>query len=70
MELFILWLYQCVVIAEQREPVSTVLLWRHVAALLFIDGISFGLRQAEESANHAQVLPQGPVLRAGVLFPT
>lgn len=62
--------HQCIVIVEQCKPVSAVLLCHCVVALLFIDGISFSLGQAEEAANHAQVLPQGPVLRAGVLLPT
>lgn len=65
-----LWSHQCIVIAEQCKPVSAVLLCHRVAALLFIDGISFSLGQAEEAADHAQVLPQGPVLGAGVLLPT
>lgn len=62
--------HQCIVIAEQCKPVSAVLLCRCVAALLFIDGIAFILGQAEEPADHAQVLPKGPVLWAGVLLPT
>ncbi len=62
--------HQCIVGAEQRKPVSALLLRRRAAALLFIDGISFSLGQAEEAADHAQILPQGPVLRAGILLPT
>lgn len=61
--------HQCIVIAEHCESVGAVLLCRCVAALLLIDEISLGLGQAEESADHAQVLPQGPVLRAGILLP-
>lgn len=64
------WSHQCIVIAQQRQPVGTVLLCHRVAALLFIDGISFCLGQTEEAADHAQVLPQGPVLWTGVLLPT
>lgn len=62
--------YQCIVIAEQGEPVNAVLLCSHVAALLFVDGISFILGQAEEAADHAQILPQRPVLWTGFLLPT
>lgn len=47
-----------------------MLLCRRVVALLLIDGVSFVLGQAEEPADHAQVLPQGPVLWTGVLLPT
>lgn len=65
-----LWSHQCIVTAEQREPVCAVLLCCRVAALLFIDGVSFSLGQAEEPADHAQVLPQGPVLWAGVFLPS
>lgn len=61
--------HQCAVIAEQVEPVGAVLLSRRVAALLLVNSISFSLRQAEEAADHAQVLPQCSVLRARVLFP-
>lgn len=70
--MFILFLqsHQCIVVAEQCKPVSAVLLCRHVAALLFIDGVSFSLAQAEEPADHAQILPQGPVLWVGILPPT
>lgn len=61
------------VVAQQRQPVGAVLLLdrrRHrVAALLLVDGVPFGLGQAEEAADHAQVLPQGAVLGAGVLLP-
>lgn len=62
--------HQRIVGAEQRKPVGAVLLHRRAAALLFIDGISFSLGQAEEPADHAQILPQGPVLWAGILLPT
>lgn len=61
--------HQCVVVAKQSEPVDAVLLSRRVAALLFVDGISFSLGQAEEPADHAQVLPEGPVLWTGILLP-
>ena len=61
--------HQCIVTAEQRQPVSAVLLCHCAAALLLIDEVSLGLGQAEESADHAQVLPQGPVLRTGILLP-
>lgn len=47
-----------------------MLLCRGVAALLLVDGISFSLGQAEEAADHAQILPQGPILWAGILLPT
>lgn len=69
---FILFLqsHQCIVIAEQCQPVSAVLLCRRVAAFLFVDGISLSLGQAEEAADHAQILPQGPVLWVGILLPT
>lgn len=65
----LLWSHQCIVTAEQAEPVSAVLLCCHVVALLLIDGISLGLGQTEKAADHAQVLPEGPVLGAGVLLP-
>lgn len=61
--------HQCAVVAEQVEPVGAVLLSRRAAALLLVYGVSLGLRQAEEAADHAQVLPQCSVLGAGVLFP-
>lgn len=61
--------HQCAVIAEQVESVGAVLLSGRAAALLLVDRVSFGLRQAEEAADHAQVLPQCSVLRARVLFP-
>lgn len=62
--------HQRVVVAEQRQSVRAVLLLRRgTAALVFVDGVSLGLRQAQEPADHAEVLPQGPVLWAGVLLP-
>lgn len=62
--------YQCIVIAAlQGEPVNAVLLCSHVATLLLVDGISFVLGQAEEPADHAQILPQGSVLWTGFFLP-
>lgn len=61
--------HQCAVIAEQAEPVGAVLLCCRVAALLLVYGVSFRLRQAEKTADHAEVLPQCSVLGAGVLLP-
>lgn len=60
--------YQGAVIGKQSEPVGTVL-GSHAAALLLIDSISLNLGQAEESTDHAQVLPQRAVLWAGILLP-
>lgn len=52
---------------EVRRPLAVVLL--PGAALLLVDGVALALRQAEEAADHGQVLPQRPVLRRGVLLP-
>lgn len=38
-------------------------------ALLFVDGVAFRLREAEEPPDHGEVLPQGPVFRRRVFFP-
>lgn len=41
-----------------------------VARLLFIGQVPVGLRQRQEPPDGAQVVPQGSVLRAGVLLPS
>lgn len=41
-----------------------------VSGLLFVGQVSVSLRQTQEPSDGAQVLPQGPVLRAGVLLPS
>lgn len=51
-----------------RGPVGVVLLLAS-RALLFVDGVTLRLGQAQEAADHGQVLPQRTVLRAGVLLP-
>ena len=38
-------------------------------ALLLVDGVALPLRQAEEAADHGQVLPQSAVLRGRLLLP-
>lgn len=40
-----------------------------MSGLLLIRQVSVGLRQSEEPPDGAQVLPQGAVLRAGILLP-
>ena len=39
------------------------------SALLLVDGVALPLRQAEEAADHGQVLPQRAVLRGRLLLP-
>ena len=73
--------HQRVVPGDHPQPVhSAVLLGRGgtaaaaaaaagAAALVLVDGVPLGLCQAEEAADHAQVLPQRAVLRVGFLLP-
>lgn len=41
-----------------------------VSGLLFVGQVSVSLWQTQEPSDGAQVLPQGAVLRAGVLLPS
>lgn len=41
-----------------------------VSGLLFVGQVSVSLQQTQEPSDGAQVLPQGAVLRAGVLLPS
>lgn len=50
-----------------RRPLVVVLL--PGAALLLVDGVALGLGEAQEAADHGEVLPQRPVLRRGILLP-
>ncbi len=51
-----------------RRPLVVVLL--PGAALLLVDGVTFGLGEAQEAADHGEVFPEGPVLRGRILLPT
>lgn len=46
------------------QPLAVVM-----SGLLLVRQVSVGLWQGQEPADGAQVLPQGAVLRAGVLLP-
>lgn len=50
-----------------RRPLVVVLLAG--AALLLVDGIAFGLREAQETSDHGEVLPERSVLWRRILFP-
>lgn len=50
-----------------RRPLVVVLLAG--AALLLVDGIAFGLREAQEASDHGEVLPERSVLWRRILFP-
>lgn len=50
-----------------RRPLVVVLLAG--AALLLVDGIAFGLREAQEASDHGEVLPECSVLWRRILFP-
>lgn len=39
------------------------------AALLLVDGVALGLGEAQETADHGEVLPECPVLWRGILLP-
>ena len=51
-------------VQDSVQPLAVV-----VPGLLLVDHVSVVLRQGQEPPDGAQVLPQGPVLRAGVLLP-
>lgn len=51
-----------------RRPLVVVLL--PGAALLLVDGVAFHLGEAQEAADHGEVLPERPVLWRGILLPT
>lgn len=50
-----------------RRPLVVVLLAG--AALLLVDGVTFGLREAQEASDHGQVLPECSVLWRRILLP-
>lgn len=50
-----------------RRPLVVVLLAG--TALLLVDGIAFGLREAQEASDHGEVLPECSVLWRRILFP-
>lgn len=39
------------------------------AALLLVDGVPLGHAEAQEAADHGEVLPERPVLRRRILLP-
>lgn len=51
-----------------RRPLVVVLL--PGAALLLVDGVALDLGEAQEAADHGEVLPERPVFRRGILLPT
>lgn len=53
---------------QVRRPLVVVLL--PGAALLLVDGVAFDLGEAQEAADHGEVLPERPVLWRGILLPT
>lgn len=52
-----------------RWPLVVVLLLPG-AALLLVDGVTFDLAEAQEAADHGEVLPERPVLRRRILLPS
>lgn len=52
---------------QVRWPLIVVLL--PGAALLLVDGIAFGLGEAQKAADHGEVLPECPILWGRILLP-